>query len=153
PAGRRAGNGAGPAARGCPPFGGTLLMTRHTWAAGLAFVAGLFLLASVPAADPPKPDAAKTAQAMADMAIALKLADLGRQAGSPEALIAAAKLLNNVSGAGLRCGKDVEPVAGKAMTREDLEKNPPRPGTPVDESKTEPMDFSKDVKALLDDAK
>src|SRR5262249_28922816 len=44
-------------------------------------------------------------------------------------------------------------VAGKAMTREDLEKNPPRPGTPVDESKTEPMDFSKDVKALLDDAK
>ena len=56
---------------------------------------GVGLVAVASAADP-KEEAAKRALDMNNIALGLKLADLGRQAGSPEVLVGAAKLLNSV---------------------------------------------------------
>jgi hypothetical protein len=120
-------------------------MKRNSWAAALAFVAGLCLVASVPAADPPKPDAAKKDQDTANIALAFKLADLGRQAGSPEALVGAAKLLNSVEA--VTQVEGVKPVAGPES------KDPPKPGKVTENPKQTATDFSKEVKGLLDEAK
>src|SRR4051794_21642757 len=110
-------------------------MMYRTWVVGLTLVVGLSLVASVPGADP-KADAAKRAQDMTNVALGFQMADLARKAGSPEGLIAAAKLLNSVSD--VRVQEDVKPTVGTA-------KEPAKPGDAIDESKAKPADFSKDI--------
>jgi hypothetical protein len=118
-------------------------MMRRMLMVGLLIVVGLGLVASVPGADP-KADAAKRALDMTNVALGLQMADLGRKAGSPEALIAAAKLLNSVSD--VRVQDDFKPAVGTA-------KEPAKPGDPVDESKAKPADFSRDIEDLLKEAR
>src|SRR5262245_39919581 len=118
-------------------------MKCRTWLMVLALVTGLGVVA-VAGAEPPKDEAAKRALDMGNMALGFKLADLGRQAGSPEALVAAAKLLNSVSD--IQVAEDVKPAVGTA-------KEKAKPGDPVDESKAKAGDFSKEVEDLLKEAR
>jgi hypothetical protein len=108
----------------------------------LALLAGLGVV-RVAGADP-KEDAAKRALDMANMALGYKLADLGRQAGSPEVLVGAAKLLNGIQE--IQVAEDVKPAVG-------TDKEKAKPGAPVDESKVKAGDLSKDVEGLLKEAR
>jgi hypothetical protein len=126
-------------------------MTRRLWITGLFLAAGLCLAVGLAGAADKKEaskgdDAAKNEQAVANIAIAYKLADLGRKADSPEALIAAAKILNNIHE--VQDIKNVEPATSDPSM-------PPKPGEPIPEKpdKANSADFSADVKKLLEEAK
>jgi hypothetical protein len=123
-------------------------MTRRLWVAGLFLTAGLCLAVGLAGAADKKEaskgdDAAKNEQAVANIAIANKLADLGRKADSPEALIAAAKILNGISE--VKAVEDVEPATSDPS-------KPPEPGKPL-KGTEKAADFSAEVTKLLDEAK
>jgi hypothetical protein len=121
------------------------------WVVGLFLAAGLGLAVGLAGAadkkEAPGDDrGAKNEQDVANIAIAYKLADLGRQAESPEALIAAAKILNSIHE--VQALDNVEPATSDAS-------KPPKPGEPIPDKpeKAKAADFSAEVKKLLDEAK
>jgi hypothetical protein len=118
-------------------------MTKRLWVPGVAVMTLLgVLVALAPAADP-KEEKAKKASADAEkIAMAMQMADLGRQTASPEALIGAAKLLNSIDE--LTLIKNSNSIEGK-------DSKPPM-AAELTKGKEEGGDFSKEVKDLLDDA-
>jgi hypothetical protein len=92
-----------------------------------------------------KEQATKNEQALADIAAAFEMADAGRRAGSPEALVGAARILSRVEGV-----TQLEGV--KAVTAKADAKEKPKAGEPIEE-KGQTVSFEKEVKALLEDAR
>jgi hypothetical protein len=128
---------------------------RRLLVVGLALAAGLCVATALCQADEKKEEkkagemtAQQKDEALANIAAAFEMADAGRRAGSPEALVGAAKVLSRVES--IVQMPDVKPVTGKA---DDKEK--PRPGEPIkeDRDKGQVTSFSKEIKELLEDAR
>jgi hypothetical protein len=127
---------------------------KRVWVLGLALAAALGAVTALCQADDPKSNegspaekekAAKNDQALADIAAAFEMADAGRRAGSPEALVGAAKILSRVEGVTRLEG--VKAVTGKADAKEK-----PRAGEAIkEEGKTK--SFEEEINALLEDAR
>jgi hypothetical protein len=107
--------------------------------------------------EPKKPDPGKrdlTAEekdrALEEVALAYQIADLGRKAGSPEALLGAAKLLSKLNGKdiGLVKLEGVKPVTGKPA-----DKKKRKAGEPIQEEGGTPTNFLAEIKKLKEDAR
>jgi hypothetical protein len=129
---------------------------QRVWLLGLGLMLALGAAAVLCQADEPKKDADKkdlTAEerdrALADIALAYRLADAGRKAGSPEALLGAAKILSKLGGKeiGLVELEGVKPVKVK---RGDKDK--PKVGEPIKEE-GKAVSFEAEIKALKEDAR
>jgi hypothetical protein len=126
---------------------------RHVWVLGLALAAGLCALTALCQADDAKKDEKKPGEmtaeqkdeALANIAAAFEMADAGRRAGSPEALVGAARILSRVEGIVKLEG--VKPVTGKADAKEKA-----KGGEPIKEE-GKAASFSDEIKSLLEDAR
>src|SRR5262249_36202265 len=112
---------------------------------------GLFVAAGLCGADDPK--AEQRTNDMINIYQALKLADLGRQADSPEALIGAARILARVKDLTELTGvKPVEEAAPKDL--DSLAKKAPKAGPVIKtDAEVKGIDFTEQIKKLIDDAK
>jgi hypothetical protein len=122
---------------------------QRMWILGLYLAASLGLATVLcQAADPkkaPEQTAAERDDTVANLALAFELADVGRRASSPEALVAAAKILSKIEG--VTNVEGAKPTTGK--TDPDAK---PKAGDPVKgEGKT--GDFAADIKELLETAR
>jgi hypothetical protein len=97
-------------------------------------------------ADEPKKEmtAAEKAKMLTDLALADEMADVGRKAGSPEALLAAAKILARLNGEGYKLVKleGVKPITGKVGDK------PTTTGEPIKEEGGTEHGFSDQIKKL-----
>jgi hypothetical protein len=127
------------------------------------YLLGLGLMLSLGAAtvlcqaDEPKKDADKkdlsaedTDRALEEIALAYRLADAGRKAGSPEALLGAAKILSKLNGKEIGLVK-LEGV--KPLTVKPGDKKKPKAGEPIKEDGGQPTSFAADIKKLKADAR
>jgi hypothetical protein len=126
-------------------------MMRRLWMVSLALLAGTCLTVGLCwAADKDeKPDPNTD---LANIGLAMKLADLGRQAGSPEALAGAARMLSEVKTV-VKELKDVKPVEEAAPKEADLAKAPKAGPVIKGDSKTQDIGLTKQIKELKDEAK
>src|SRR5262249_15845104 len=87
-------------------------------------------------------------RALEEIGLAYQLAGAGRKAGSPEALLAAAKILSRLGGKeiGLVKLEGVKPVKRKASNKE-------KPGEPDKEEGGKPTDFAAEIRKLKADAR
>jgi hypothetical protein len=120
---------------------------------GLALLAGSLLAVGLSwAADPKDDKAAQRDTDVANIGLAMKLADLGRQADSPEALIGAAKILAKVKD--LTEMKEVKPVEEPApKTEADLKKAPKAGPVIKRDGEVKGTDFSEQIKKMIEEAK
>jgi hypothetical protein len=97
-------------------------------------------------ADEPKKD--KVTTAMEDIAMAYQLADIGKRADSPEALLAAARLFSrlNKEEIGLVHLANVKPGTAKADEKK-------KPGEEVKEEGGEKVSFADEIKKLKEEAR
>jgi hypothetical protein len=128
---------------------------QRVWLLGLGLVLALGAATVLCQADEPKKDAGKkdlTAEdmdrALEEIALAYRLADAGRKAGSPEALLGAAKLLSKLNGKDIGLVK-LEGVKPVTLKRGAL----PKAGQPVKEEGGTPTDFEAEIKKLKDTAR
>jgi hypothetical protein len=128
-------------------------MMRRMKMVGLALLAGSFLAVGLSwAADAKDDKAAQRDTDVANIGLAMKLADLGRQADSPEALIGAAKILAKVKD--LSEMKDVKPVEEPAPKTEADLKKAPKPGPVIKrDGDVKGTDFSEQIKKMIEEAK
>src|SRR5262245_37263104 len=126
-------------------------MKRTMWVASLAVLTGLFVAVGMSGAADPKAEQRNTD--VANIALAMKLADLGRQADSPEALIGAAKILAKVKDLTELTGvKPVEEPAPKDL--DSLAKKAPKAGPVIKtDGDVNGIDFTEQIKKLVDHAK
>jgi hypothetical protein len=126
---------------------------QRVWALGFALAAALAATTALCQADDPKTtppsqtekvNAAKKDQALADVADAFRMAEAGRRTSTPEALIAAARILIEVGG--VKKLEGVQPVTSKADATEK-----PKGGEPVKDV-GQVVSFSDEVTSLLDEA-
>jgi hypothetical protein len=127
------------------------------WLLGLGLVLALGAAAVLCQADEPKKDAdtkGLTAEdkdkALEEIALAYQIADAGRKAGSPEALLGAAKLLSRLNGKeiGLVKLEGVKPVTVKPGDKKKLQT-----GEPIKEDGGKPTHFVDEIKKLKADAR
>jgi hypothetical protein len=126
---------------------------RRVWVVGLALAAGLCAATALCQADDKKEEkkademtAQQKDEALANIAAAFEMADAGRRAGSPEALVGAARILSRVDGVVKL--EDVKPATGKADAKEK-----PKAGEAVKEEGGKVASFSEEIKGLLEDAR
>jgi hypothetical protein len=126
-------------------------MKRTMWMVSLALLAGLFVAIGLSGAADIKADQRNTD--VANICLAMKLADLGRQADSPEALVGAAKILAKVKDLTELTGvKPVEEAAPKDL--DSLAKKAPKAGPVIKpDADAKGIDFSEQVKKLIEEAK
>jgi hypothetical protein len=130
---------------------------RHVWLLGLGLVLPLAAATVLCQADEPKKDPDKkglTAEerdrALEEIALAYQIADAGRKAGSPEALLAAAKIFSRLGSKeiGLVKLEGVKSVKGKKgeTTKFKLPE-------PVKEEGGKPVSFVAEIQKLQEDAR
>jgi hypothetical protein len=127
---------------------------QRMWLLGLIAAlasATVFCQADEPKKDPGKPGEMTAAQKkamLADLALADELADVGLKAGSPEALLAAAKILSKLNGEGYKLVKleGVKPITGKVGDK------PTTTGEPIKEEGGKEQGFSDRIKKLKEEA-
>jgi hypothetical protein len=121
---------------------------QRVWLLGLGLMLALVTTAVLCQADEPKQD--KLTKAMEDIAMAYQLADIGKRADSPEALLAAARLFSrlNKEEIGLVKVEGVKPATGKAD-----DKNKPKPGDEVKDEGGEKVSFVAEIKKLKEEAR
>jgi hypothetical protein len=131
-----------------------IMTKQRVWLLGVALVlAGTAAAVLCQADEPKKGDGDKVSQeklktAMADLAMAYELADIGKRAESPEALLAAAKLFSKLNGEiGLVKVEGVKPGTGKAD-----EKNKPKPEE-VKEEGGKTVSFGDEITKLKEEAR
>jgi hypothetical protein len=131
---------------------------QRVWLLGLSLVLPLAVAAVFCQADEPKKDADKkeltaedTDRALEEIALAYRLADAGRKAGSPEALLGAAKILSRLNGKeiGLVKLEGVKPLPLKGGD----DKKKIKPGEPIKEDGGKPTSFAAEIKKLKEDAR
>jgi hypothetical protein len=129
---------------------------RRVWLLGLGLLLSLGAATVLCQADEPKTDADKkdltaddTDRALEEIALAYRLADAGRKAGSPEALLGAARLLSKLNGKeiGLVKLEGVKPVTGKRGDKKI------KPGEPIKEDGGKPTPFVAEIQKLKADAR
>jgi hypothetical protein len=118
------------------------------WVVVLPLLAGSLLAAGLTWAADSKDDKADANNDLANIALAMKLADLGRQAGSAEALAGAARLLSEVK----TVVKELKDVKG--VEEKDVDpKKAPKAGTAITpDSKAEQVGLAKQITELKDEA-
>jgi hypothetical protein len=125
-------------------------MMRRMRMVGLALLAVSLVAAGLSWAADAKD--AKADEDIANIGLAMKLADLGRQAGSAEALAGAARMLSDVKTV-VKELKDVKPVEEPTPKEADLKKAP-KPGEVIKpETKSEAVGLTKQIQDLKDEAK
>jgi hypothetical protein len=127
------------------------------WLLGLGLIlavsaATVLCQAGEPKKDPDKKNltAEETDRALADIALAYRLADAGRKAGSPEALLGAARILSKLNGKeiGLVKLEGVKPVKGKSTDEKKA-----KAGEPIKEDGGKPTRFVAEIQKLKADAR
>jgi hypothetical protein len=127
---------------------------QRMWLLGLIVTlasATVFCQADEPKKDAGKPEemtATEKAKMLTDIALANEIADAGLKAGSPEALLAAAKILSkyNVKGCKLVKLEGVKPIEGKVGDK------PTTTGEPIKEEGGTEQDFSGRIRKLKAEA-
>jgi hypothetical protein len=127
---------------------------QRMWLLGLIVAlasATVFCRADEPkkdAGNPKEMTAAQKKAMLADLALAEEMADVGRRAGSPEALLAAAKILSKLNGEGYKVVKleGVKPLEGKVGDK------PTTAGEPIKEEGGKEQDFSDRIRKLKAEA-
>jgi hypothetical protein len=129
---------------------------QRVYLLGLGLMLALGAATVLCQADEPKKDVEKelTAEekdkALEEVALAYRIADAGRKAGSPEALLGAAKLLSKLNGKeiGLVKLEGVKPVTGKGDDKKKI-----KPGEPIKEDGGKPTSFAAEIQKLKADAR
>jgi hypothetical protein len=121
------------------------------WLLGLSLLLAVSAATALCQADEPKKDltAEEKDRALEEISLAYRIADAGRKAGSPEALLGAARLLSKLGGKeiGLVKLEGVKPPSGKMD-----DKKKPTPGEPVKEDGGKPSTFTAEIQKLKEDA-
>jgi hypothetical protein len=132
-----------------------IMSRQRVWLLGLGLMLAVTAATVLCQADEPKKgdgdklSPEKMTKAMDDIAMAYQLADIGKRAGSPEALLAAAKMFSRLSQEEIVLIKleGVKPVTGKAD-----DKNKPKPTEEVKEEGGEKVTFAAEIKKLKEEA-